>query len=78
MSVAGYLGRDRGELRIPSGDPILKSPGKVLSGAVSVEVRQRTEAMKDRRAGVRYRRVEEYDAVLRGHCRLGWVGDEDL
>ena len=54
----------RGGVRIPKSDPILKPEGKVLSGAVCVEVQQRTEAMKDRRPGARYRKVAEYDAVL--------------
>ena len=67
MGVHGYF-------RIPPGDPILESDGKVLSGAMSVEVRREIEARKDKRRGARYRDVGAYDPVLRAHCRLDSEG----
>ncbi len=74
MSVAGYFGRGEKELEIQKGDPVLDSDGKVLGGSMSVELRARLEAMKDKRRGTRYRNVGGYDPVLRGHCRLDEEG----
>ena len=74
MSVSGYFGRREKELEIQKDDPILDSEGKVLGGGMSVELRARLDAMRDRRRGERYGNVGGYDPVLRGHCRLDSEG----
>ena len=74
MSLAGYIGGDAGELRMPqsSADPVrIQTDGAVMSGERSVEEQRANDAIRTVRLRDRYyRRVEEYDPVLRSHCRL--------
>ena len=74
MSVAGYFGRGEKELEMAKNDPVVDSDGKVLGGSMSVEVRARLEAMRDKKRGERYKNVGGYDPVLRAHCRLDTEG----
>jgi hypothetical protein len=55
MSVAGYLGKNVKAPRIPREDDKEDSERK------SLELERETEA---------YESVEDYDPVLRAHCRL--------
>lgn len=75
MSVVGYLsGRGASSrMRATAAEEVgARFEGEVLSGEVSVRERFAREA-----AGVvvpgadYYRDVEEYDAVLQAHCRVG-------
>jgi len=80
MSIAGYFSK-RGytELRMPKEKDALgiQFEGPVLTGEKSVEQQQR-DIVTSREAAVRatsplgesYKTVEDYDPVLRDHCRL--------
>ena len=74
MSVAGYIGGDSGELRMPQDGMDcegLQVVGAVLEGKKSVEGGLKGEAAAvDKRRGEFYRSVADYDPVLRSHCRL--------
>ena len=75
MSVDGYLGAKRGELRLKGGDvPADRVEGEVLEGALSVEEAQAKVVRRVWRAGERYKSVADYDPVLRAHCRLDREG----
>jgi hypothetical protein len=77
MSVAGYLGKKAGELRLEAGDvPAGVVGGAVLEGKLSVEEAQAVAVRRGRRARPvgAYQRVAEYDPVLRSHCRLDKEG----
>jgi hypothetical protein len=76
MSIAGYFGVRSENLRLKAGDvPASDVPGvqggaEVLSGRLSVEEAQARAAQKGVRSGEWYGSVEDYDPVLRAHCRL--------
>ena len=72
---AGQIHSDKKELKMPAGKDEVGAnyDGPVLSGESSVELRRAKEAAElvERQGDVeRYRDVEDYDAVLRWHCRL--------
>ena len=69
MGVCGYFGSER-ELRLKKGDLIGESRGAVLNGETSVERALKKDGEALQRPGVRYRKIAEYDAVLRSHCRI--------
>jgi hypothetical protein len=68
------FGPEKKELRVPEDDPLVRSDGAVLRGALSVEEAQLEAARKARRKGACYENVGEYDPVLRSHCRLDGEG----
>jgi hypothetical protein len=83
MSIAGYFSK-RGytELRMPKpgdakSEPLIRFDGPVLNGEKSVEQQQR-DVVHRREAAVRapshsgesYSATQDYDPVLRAHCRL--------
>ena len=84
MSIAGYFSkRGYSELRMPkSGEPgnssnssndgpSIRSEGPVMSGEKSVEQQLRDDAIRvTPHLGQSYSNVEDYDPVLRAHCRL--------
>jgi len=74
MSVAGYLGAKTADLRMADGalEAVgARTEGPVLSGTDSVEEQRAKSAGRAARATDRYyRRVEDYDPVLRSHCRF--------
>ena len=53
-----------------NGDIDGESKGGVLHGEISVERALRKDAEGVWLSGVRYRKIAEYDAVLRSHCRM--------
>jgi hypothetical protein len=66
MSVAGYIGKNRKKLRIPcEGTDELGihygEPGRE---------RQEDGAYRSKQDSENYKSVEDYDPVLRAHCRL--------
>ena len=69
MSVAGYIGDNPSDLRMPcegTDDLGTTYEGRVLSGEVSPEERQMAESrVALRRGGEFYSSVEDYDPVLR-------------
>jgi hypothetical protein len=74
MSIAGYF-RKRGytELRIPKtkSDLGIQFDSPVLTGEKSVEQQQREAAIRATSPlDESYKTVEDYDPVLRAHCRL--------
>jgi hypothetical protein len=80
MSVAGYFDKST-ETKMPKGEnPLgITSRDAVMTGEKSVEEARRDEAARaatdqltlgKTRPGGYYRSVEEYDPVLRDHCRL--------
>jgi hypothetical protein len=77
MSVLGYFGRRQGELRMPKkADELgIRYEGAVLEGKVALELARELEA---RRLAGRVKgevgRPEDYDAVLRAHCRFDKEG----
>ncbi|MBI4908339.1 MAG: hypothetical protein HY820_32230 [Acidobacteria bacterium] len=75
MSVARLVFGKRLELKVRRDAPL--GEGAVLSGVASVEMEREREREARRYltdGGERYRNVGEYDAVLRGHCRLDGEG----
>ena len=74
MSIAAYLGGKTSELRISEGTLEAvgaRTEGPVLSGTDSVEEQRAKAAGRAIRARDRYYgRVEDYDPVLRSHCRF--------
>ena len=76
MSVCGFFGNHR-ELRLKEGNIGGEERGPVLRGEISVEQARTKEPERVRGVGERYRRVAEYDAVLRSHCGSGSVRGED-
>lgn len=71
MSIAGYFGVRRPELRMPKkGDDRVgaRFEGAVLSGEKTVEERLKDDSLRP--GGACYECVEDYDPVLRAHCRL--------
>jgi hypothetical protein len=77
MGVCGFFDDDR-ELRLKDGDVAGTERGAVLRGEISVERAQKKDAERLWRPGARYRRIEEYDAVLRSHCRLDDLADAEV
>ena len=73
MSIAGYLGFGKPEVRMPKkGDDGsgIRFEGAVLTGEKSVEEGLRGSAVDAKRpADEFYATVEEYDPVLLFHCR---------
>jgi hypothetical protein len=74
MSIAGYFSK-RGdtELRMPKEKDALRIQfeGPVLTGEKSVEQQQRDAAIRATYPlNESYKTVEDYDSVLRSHCRL--------
>jgi hypothetical protein len=77
MSVCGYFGKDK-HTRMPKGkDSIgIRSEGAVMTGEKSVEQVQHDDARRqsiskpDPKKAPFYQRLEDYDPVLRFHCRL--------
>jgi hypothetical protein len=71
MSIAGYLSAGKREVRMPKkgGDESgIRFDGAVLTGEKSVEERLKMpDAVPS--SGEYYERVEDYDPVLRAHCR---------
>lgn len=87
MSLAGYFSSRNDDLRMAKGkDPSgIEWKGPVLSGRMGVREAQelqagaeslRRMAANGERPEERYRRIEDYDAVLRAHCGLGPVGGD--
>lgn len=77
MSVAGYLSRNEGELKLKEGDVRTKwgqNEEGVLEGKVSVEVARMRASWKRYRPDRMYANVGQYDPVLRSHCRLDQEG----
>jgi len=84
MSVAGYFGKRGNELRMPKSrgtqsdtqedaknDLRIRYEGPVLNGEKSVEHQHRDDAIRaSSHLGESYKNVEDYDPVLRAHCRL--------
>ena len=70
MSVSGYFNNISRELKLKKGDIAAEDNGPVLSGEISVERALKKDAEDVRGQGVSYRKVADYDAVLRSHCRL--------
>ena len=70
MSVSGYFNNNSRELKLKKGDINGEGRGPVLHGEISVERALRKDAEGVRPLGVTYRKVAEYDAVLRSHCRM--------
>jgi hypothetical protein len=74
MSVAEYLGKPAAELRLAEGDVAGRVEGAVLEGKLTVEEARAIEARRVGKAGEAYESVEDYDPVLRSHCRLDTTG----
>jgi hypothetical protein len=73
MSVLGYFGRRLGELRMPREAAGIRMNGEVLEGKKSVELARALAAIRAAKLPASGRegiRVEDYDPVLRAHCRL--------
>ncbi len=79
MSVTGYLGARVDGLRMPKGPEAERfgADGAVLEGRRSVELERAMEAARVAAGASRgpgrpatWARVEDYDPVLRSHCRL--------
>jgi hypothetical protein len=81
MSIAGYLSkRNTVELRMPKSDesgkpcndgPAIRFEGPVMRGEKSVRQEQRDVAIRaTSHRGESYSTIEDYDPVLRAHCRL--------
>jgi hypothetical protein len=68
-----YFGGNSGELRL-EGEVGFASDGAVLTGKKSVELARALEEARAAalavRRGEEFARVEDYDPVLRAHCRL--------
>jgi hypothetical protein len=75
MSIAGYLGKAAGELRVGEGEVTEgRVEGRVLEGKLSVEEAQAVVTAKAWKPGETYESVADYDPVLRSHCRLDREG----
>jgi hypothetical protein len=81
MSVMGYFERRTEENRMPKGTDELgiRWNGPMLSGAMSVQLRQELERFArlgpaervwDERVNEVYARAEDYDPVARAHCGM--------
>ena len=74
MSVAGYVGRNARELRMPKGvsDGLgIRYAGAVLTGETTPEAKLRVEAgLASKPRAECYGDAGDYDAVLKSHCRL--------
>jgi hypothetical protein len=74
MSVAGYVGRNVRELRMPKGvsdDLGIGYTGAVLTGETTPEAKRLAEDfLACRRGAERYFDAGDYDPVLKSHC--GW------
>ena len=71
--VTGYLIGEKKELRMPKGPNRLgiTFQGEALTGEKSVEHRRADDAVPVSPATEEtYRKVADYDPVLRSHCRL--------
>ena len=75
MSVMGYFGRRQSELKMPAkaDEAGIRSEGKVLTGRESVERALWLDGLRRKGRG-EFARLEEYDAVLRAHCRFDKEG----
>jgi hypothetical protein len=60
MSIEGYFGRAPWDLRMP----------RLVVDASALEVTGEVKPAVVEERPVVYRRVEDYDPVLRSHCRL--------
>jgi hypothetical protein len=76
MSVTGYFSKST-SLRLKDGDlrpfyiPGQRGFNEVLSGSLSVEEALGQDSMANAsRTAPRYSSVEDYDPVLRAHCRI--------
>lgn len=71
MSVLGYFGPRRGELRMPKKtDPLgIRYYGPVLTGRMSLELAQELNQGSPDWNG-EFAHPPDYDPVLRSHCRL--------
>jgi hypothetical protein len=75
MSIAGYLGKGNSQLRMPT-EPVdqlgIEYEGEVLEGKKSAPLRRAEDAVAGpTKAGDGvYKDVDEYDPVLRSHCRI--------
>ena len=78
MSIAGYLSAGKTELRMPkeSVDALgIRFEGAVTTGARTVEEQLLRDAVRvNMPEDVCYENVEDYDPVLRSHCRLPVLG----
>lgn len=74
MSIVGYFGGRRRELRVRGGDVLLRGEGAVVEKTLSVEQVRAMDGQKARRDGEMYARVADYDPVLRSVCRLDREG----
>jgi hypothetical protein len=74
MSIAAHLAGKTRELRMPKdgGHEVgVRFTGQVLTGEKSVEFRLAEDGIRPARVPAgSYRTVEDYDPVLRAHCRL--------
>jgi hypothetical protein len=75
MSIAGYFCKRVTELRMPKSkdaksEPLIRFEGPVMSGHKSVEEQQRDVVHHRETLDESYKTVEDYDPVLRAHCRL--------
>lgn len=71
MSVLGYFGRRRGELRMPKAEDHLgiRYEGPVLTGKMSVELRLKKDGVRTVPLG-KVSLPQDCDEVLRAHCRF--------
>jgi hypothetical protein len=73
MSVVGYLGKGTPELRMPKEDVDelgVRFEGVVLTGEKTVEEGLKSDVVRRvDECHECYERVEDYDPVLRAHCR---------
>jgi hypothetical protein len=73
MSVAGYLSAGKPELRMAKkcGDKVgVRYEGIVVTGEKTVSEQLRADAVRQKMSGEEYyESVEDYDPVLRSHCR---------
>jgi hypothetical protein len=70
MSIAGYLSAGKPEVRMPKkcADELgARFEGVVLTGEMTVEDQLKGGAVPS--SGEYYEQVEDYDPVLRAHCR---------
>jgi len=74
MSIAGYFGSRKPALRIPkkSSDKLgVRFEGPVVTGEKTVEEQLASDGVRQVLPGDEYcESVEDYDPVLRAHCRL--------
>ena len=78
MSIAGYLGAGKPELRIVKkcGDELgVRYEGIVVTGEKTVSEELRADAVGQKMSGEYYESVEDYDPVLHSHCRTSLKHD---